>query len=107
METGITFGGQNFACGMAEMEQVIITPNLPNSINPLPCCANIQTLFDVDDRYNSKVKAAISAPPVVFAFIDQSPIVSYIEPLIWRDYREYWPPKITRGFQVTFQVFRV
>lgn len=107
VETGITIGGHNFACGMAEMEEVNITPNLPNSINPLPCCANIQTLFDVEDRYNSKVKATISAPALLFAFIDQSPIVSYTEPIIWRDYREYGPPKIIKDFQVAFQVFRI
>lgn len=107
VETGITIGGHNFACGMAEMEEVETTPKIPNSFSALPCCSNIQTLFDVEDRYNSKVKAAISAPTVLFAFIDHEPLAYYPESTIWRDYREYGPPKIIKDFQVAFQVFRI
>jgi hypothetical protein len=107
VETGITIGGSTFACGMAEMEEVEITSKIPNAITALPCCSDIYTLFDVEDRYNSKVKAKVSAPTVLSTFIDQVPLASYTEPFIWSDYREYGPPKIIKDFQVAFQVFRI
>lgn len=107
METGITIAGQNFACGMAEMEVQEPVAKIPNSFSSLPCCANINLLFDVEEWYNSKAKIDKTTPAKLAILVAEKGNSNYEEPFLRLDCRAYGPPKILKNFQVIFQVFRI
>jgi len=107
VKSELSLGSYDLDCGMVGMESCESDERSFNEVLPLPCCENLHSFFQINERYEASSKIEFGLLPIsTFNFF--TPVLTGFEFTSSKGFfKTYKPPLPKQGILVLHQVFRI
>ena len=107
VKSELSIGRYDLDCGMAEMESCESSKRGSNEILPLPCCENLHSFFQINERYQTSSKIEFGLLPIVTFEFFTTVLTRSVFTSSKVYFNTYKPPLPKQGILVLHQVFRI